>query len=179
MTAILTSELSPQLVINELSWTRLKLIQTNLDRLGIRRVPQLLSDGTQLPFADQSFHRVLLDVPCSSSGTLKKNPDIKWAEHQEALLRQVPIQRQLLSEGARVLQKGGILIYVTCSLESEENEEQMSWFLDQHLEFQCLPFNQLPLVPESVLARLTPEGYYQCLPQEGMMGLFAALLHRN
>ncbi len=90
----------------------------------------LVLDGeNSLPFREGSFERVLVDAPCSGTGTLRHNPEIRWRISAPDLLELSNRQRQILTEASRVVKPGGRLIYSTCSVEPEENEEVVSAFL--------------------------------------------------
>lgn len=94
----------------------------------------LVLDGeSSLPFREGSFERVLVDAPCSGTGTLRHNPEIRWRISALDLLELSNRQRQILTEASRVVKPGGRLIYSTCSVEPEENEEVVSAFI------QCSP----------------------------------------
>ena len=123
------------LCLNEVSRHRIKRIQENIERTSISPSAILQSDGTKLPFDKHHFDTVLIDAPCSSTGTIQKNPDIKWTASEETLLKHLELQRQLLDEGGRILKPGGTLIYSTCSLEMEENQNQIEAFLARHTGF--------------------------------------------
>jgi 16S rRNA (cytosine967-C5)-methyltransferase len=87
-------------------------------------VPLVLADATRpLPFAPGAFDRILVDAPCSGTGTLAHNPEIKWRLAAEDLPRFSERQRQILRNALDVLAPGGLLVYSTCSLEPEENEQ--------------------------------------------------------
>ena len=107
-------EAQPSLVVAcDRSWRRLQLAPGE----------RVLLDATQpLPFGPV-FDRVLVDAPCSGTGTLARNPEIKWRLRPADLLRHQQRQRQMLAQARRVVRPGGILLYATCSLEVEENEE--------------------------------------------------------
>ena len=123
------------LYLNDVSRNRIKRIQENILRTGISPSAILQSDGEKLPFDKHHFDTVLIDAPCSSTGTIQKNPDIKWTASEEKLLKHLELQRQLLDEGGRILKPGGTLIYSTCSLEKEENQNQIEAFLARHTGF--------------------------------------------
>ena len=123
------------LYLNDVSLHRIKRIQENIQRTGISPSAILQSDGTKLPFDKNHFDTVLIDAPCTSTGTIQKNPDIKWTASEETLLKHLELQRQLLDEGGRILKPGGTLIYSTCSLEKEENQNQIEAFLARHTGF--------------------------------------------
>jgi 16S rRNA (cytosine967-C5)-methyltransferase len=82
---------------------------------------------------------VLLDAPCSGSGTWRRNPDAKWRLQPADVEELVALQRRILDSAARLVKPGGRLIYATCSLLRRENEAQVAWFLDGHPDFHRLP----------------------------------------
>jgi 16S rRNA (cytosine967-C5)-methyltransferase len=88
-----------------------------------------------LPFAEPVFDRVLVDAPCSGTGTLRRNPEIRWRIRPEDIAQLSRRQKLLLSNAAKVLKPGGRLVYSTCSLEPEENEEVVQAFLERHRSF--------------------------------------------
>jgi 16S rRNA (cytosine967-C5)-methyltransferase len=93
----------------------------------------VLDAAKPLPFPP-SFDRILVDAPCSGTGTLGRNPEIKWRMNPSDLSRLPAIQRDILRNAMAVLKPGGRLVYATCSLEQEENEEVVAGFPVQHLE---------------------------------------------
>ena len=100
--------------------------------------PVLLDAGHQLPFPAASFDRVLVDAPCSGTGTLRRNPEIRWRLANEDVSDFAAAQKQFLHNAAEVLKPGGRLVYSTCSVEREENEEVAKHFLDSHPNFTQL-----------------------------------------
>lgn len=92
----------------------------------------VVADGTRtLPLAAR-FDKVLVDVLCSGTGTLQRNPEIRWRLKSEDLTRLAGIQSSLLTHAASLVKRGGVLVYATCSLESEENEQVLGRFLSTH-----------------------------------------------
>jgi len=86
--------------------------------------PRVLLDARQpLPFKKEAFDRILVDAPCSGTGTLARNPEIKWRLTPQEIPRHAERQRQILIQALNVLKPGGTLVYATCSLEPEENLE--------------------------------------------------------
>ncbi len=81
----------------------------------------VLDGAYALPFATE-FDRILVDAPCSGTGTLSRNPEIKWRTTTEDIRRFPPLQRSLLTNALAALKPGGRLVYSTCSLEAEENQ---------------------------------------------------------
>lgn len=108
---------------------RVRLLKQTLARLGIRasilRVP---ADG-DLPFADNVFDFALVDAPCSGLGTVRRDPDIRWARCAADLPRLAAAQLALLRRAAVVVRPGGTLVYATCSSEPDENEDVVEAFL--------------------------------------------------
>ncbi|MGK5093108.1 transcription antitermination factor NusB [Deltaproteobacteria bacterium TL4] len=177
--SLLENSTLQSLVVNDISWQRLQSIRENIKRLRLSEPQFLVSDGSKMPFAEEQFDLILADVPCSSTGTIKKNPDIQGTPSVEILLRQVSTQARILSEAARCLKVKGVLIYSTCSLEFEENELQIEKFLDTHPDFKILSFHEFPAVADPYKTFFTAQGFYKVLPQTGMMGFFAALLEKG
>jgi 16S rRNA (cytosine967-C5)-methyltransferase len=117
---------------------RLKLLEENCRRLGATCV--------NLAAAPGPFDRILIDAPCSNTGVLRRRIDARWRVQPEEIKRLSKAQSALLSQAATELKPGGMLIYSTCSLEQEENEEVVRRFLEKHPTFklenerQLLPF---------------------------------------
>src|SRR6266536_2404190 len=127
-------------------------------------------DGLDLPFPNGSFERVLIDAPCSGTGTLRRNPEIHWRISCEDIRELSARQGHLLSNASLVLKPGGRLVYSTCSVEPEENEAVISAFLRDHDRFQQV---RLPLNPSLV----TQSGAVRTWPsRDGPDGFFIALL---
>ena len=160
-----------QFLLNDVSASRLKKVHQNLQRLNLSG-HMLQSNGTQLPFPSGSIDGILLDVPCSSTGTIRKSPDIKWVKDLKSLLRQIELQGRLLKEAARVVKKGGWVAYSTCSLEPEET--QLPLQLSEELGLQTIPWRELPGGIEE-----TQKGFWQLLPSANWMGFSAAILEKS
>jgi 16S rRNA (cytosine967-C5)-methyltransferase len=84
-----------------------------------------------LPFADETFARVLLDAPCSGLGTLRKNPDIKYNIKKEAVTRLAKLQKSILFEAYRVCKKGGIIVYSVCTFTEDETVQVVNEFINE------------------------------------------------
>jgi 16S rRNA (cytosine967-C5)-methyltransferase len=96
--------------------------------------PQALATAVQ-DVAQDGFDRILLDVPCTNTGVLRRRVDARWRFNQEHLDLAVDSQRRLLDAAAAHLRPGGSMVYSTCSLEPEENELQVAQWLDRHPKF--------------------------------------------
>ena len=112
---------------------KLALIKENIDRLGLTNVEVELGDATKINSKYINWaDRVLLDVPCSGLGIIRKKPEIKWNKTRQQLKDLVPIQREIMENAWQYLKPGGTLVYSTCTLNKEENEENLKWFLSKH-----------------------------------------------
>ncbi len=150
---------------------RVKRLAENLRRAGSGREFPVVASAMAPPCRPVDV--ALLDAPCLGTGTLARHPDARWRVAPEALARLAEQQRGLLESVASVVRPGGWLVYATCSLEPEENEEQVATFLRTHPEFQR---DSGQSVPGELL---TPDGDLRLLPQRhGVDGAFAARLRR-
>jgi 16S rRNA (cytosine967-C5)-methyltransferase len=127
------------IVAGDRSATRMTTITTTAALHQLRSIkPVLLDAGEKLPFAPDSFDRVLVDAPCSGTGTLRRNPEIRWRLSNEDIPRFAADQKQFLRNAAAVVKPTGRLVYSTCSVEREENEEVVEAFLQANPEFTQL-----------------------------------------
>ncbi|MBI4463330.1 MAG: 16S rRNA (cytosine(967)-C(5))-methyltransferase RsmB, partial [Acidobacteria bacterium] len=143
-------------------------------------IPVVLDGRRTLPFS-ALFDRILVDAPCSGTGTLRRNPEIKWRLSPGDLAALAEKQGQLLESAATVLSVSGRLVYSTCSLESEENQAVIERFLRRHPEFRFLPLREeaARLEPDfqpPALAILQQEFLQTWPPRDGTDGFFAAIL---
>ncbi|HEX8147356.1 MAG TPA: 16S rRNA (cytosine(967)-C(5))-methyltransferase RsmB [Pyrinomonadaceae bacterium] len=162
-------------VAGDLHGHRLRVVGETCARLGVAGVSLVALDAeVALPFAPETFDRVLVDAPCTGTGTLRHNPEIRWRLSPESFRALPAVQGRILSEAARVLRRGGRLVYSTCSVEREENEEVVAAFLRSHTDFEQVEAAPAP-------ARLLlPEGAARTWPQrDDVDGFFVASLERN
>ncbi|MBI3440379.1 MAG: RsmB/NOP family class I SAM-dependent RNA methyltransferase [Proteobacteria bacterium] len=159
---------------------RLKRLRENMDRLHLA-VETVVADGAAwLPKAP--VDAVLLDAPCTATGTIRHQPDIlhlKTLNDQEKL---VMLQRRLLVNAVKMLKPGGILIYCTCSLQKAEGEGQIDWLLSQNLPVQRSPV--MPAEISGIADMITGHGDIRSLPLHwaafnGIDGFFIARLIRH
>jgi 16S rRNA (cytosine967-C5)-methyltransferase len=124
-------------VAGDLYEHRLRVVAETCARLGVSGV-QLFAYNAEvaLPFAAETFDRVLLDAPCTGTGTLRHNPEIRWRLSPENFRELPAVQSRILREAARVLRRGGRLVYSTCSVEREEDEEVVAAFLRSRPDFK-------------------------------------------
>jgi 16S rRNA (cytosine967-C5)-methyltransferase len=114
------------LVAHDVSRDRLKLLEENCARLGVTGVQSVLSLDPQ---SSPRFDRILLDAPCSNTGVMRRRVDLRWRIRPEEIMRLRAMQLKLLNQAASLLKPGGTLVYSTCSLEPEENDEVVKEFL--------------------------------------------------
>jgi len=125
---------------------------------------------------DSPLDGILIDAPCSGTGVTGRHPDIRWNRQEHELARFQKNQLALLEQAAGLLTPGGVLVYATCSLEPEENEEVIALFLDRHPDFMiedCAPFLPQPA------RELVRDGFFAPLPGPAIDGFFGARLVRG
>ncbi len=153
---------------------RLRLVAENVRRLGVAEIHAVAAEFSALPFPQGRFDRVLLDAPCSGTGTLRKNPEIRYRVSPAAIERLARAQEGWLLHAARLLAPGGYLLYSTCSLEEEENERVVARVLEQALELVAQAIDAPPqLRPFANGAR------FRLFPDDRTDGFTAHLLRRS
>jgi len=166
-----------ELIATDISRTKLTLVQDSVRRLGISSVSTAVSDLHQPgTFPDGYFDRILLDVPCSGLGVIRRNPEAKWRIFSGDITRLAAVQKVLLKNAAVRLKPGGTLLYSTCSTSEAENELVVEDFLLHHPEFVLENLNDLfPDLSELIAFY----GMFRVWPhRHGMDGFFAARIRR-
>lgn len=109
---------------------KLKELKTRAARGGVDIIETKVIEGSKtIKRLENSFDRVLLDVPCSGLGVLRRNPDSKWKLSIEEINRLLVLQKEIISDYSKLCKVGGVMVYATCSILHRENEEQVQWFL--------------------------------------------------
>jgi len=158
-----------RVVSADISPLRVRRLRDNLRRAGTGREHVIVADARQPPVRPLDI--VVLDAPCSGTGTIARHPDARWRISTKALRHIVELQAELLDAVAATVKPGGLLVYSTCSVEREENVAQVEQFLKEHGDFHRDPAPAFP--PEL----RSPEGDLVILPQlHGMDGAYAARL---
>ncbi len=119
-------------------WGRLKQMSLRLSRAGVNNVQTRLLKSKRDPFIERhkdTADWVLADVPCSGTGTWRRSPDLKWRTTQSDLKEVIALQQSIMDNAARCVKPGGCLVYATCSILKQENEEQVTRFLGMNPEF--------------------------------------------
>lgn len=117
---------------------RLKLIEENCKRLGVEIVKTSLQDATQKIEITNKYDKILLDVPCLGIGVIKRKPDIKWQRKEEDIKEISNLQYNILLKCSKYLKENGELVYSTCSILKEENEDIIDKFLNENHNFKII-----------------------------------------
>jgi len=159
-------------VASDVSRRRLATVASSVSSQELSNVSLLLLNATQaLPFRKETFDRVLVDAPCSGTGTLRHNPEIRWRLKPDDIERLAAQQLQLLLNASEVVKVGGRLVYSTCSVEKEENEGVISEFLKRKENFVQVPLSA---------GLLSSSGAIRTWPQRhGTDGFFVAAFERS
>jgi 16S rRNA (cytosine967-C5)-methyltransferase len=163
------------------SASRMAVLNDNIKRLGlVDRVNTIIEDGSVWR-PKEKFQFVLLDAPCSATGTIRRHPDLlslKTMKDQEGLMS---IQERLLANAANLVESGGVLLYCTCSLQKDEGERQIETFLEDNADFRRLPVRKEEF--GGIDGLVNAEGEVRILPQSlkelgGMDGFFISRLQK-
>lgn len=164
----------------DVSEKRLSNLKPRLKRSGLSNVqPQLIAheNDQKIKRLAGKIDRVLVDAPCSGLGTLRRNPDLKFRQSAQSVEELKVKQRAILDSAARLVKKGGRLVYATCSILQEENQDLVSAFLAAHSEFALLPASEV-LAQHHIALKMGD--YLQLSPQQhNTDGFFAAVLVRS
>ncbi|NFS52547.1 16S rRNA (cytosine(967)-C(5))-methyltransferase RsmB [Clostridium botulinum] len=160
----------------DLHESKLGLIKENCERLDLNNVKIEVGDATKLNADLVSYaDRVLIDVPCSVLGIIRKKPEIKWNKTRENLREIIPVQREIMNNAWEYLKNGGVMIYSTCTLNKEENEENIEWFLNTHKDCKL---KTIFIGKEDNLI-YNKNGTLTILPNAKMDGFFVAKLEKQ
>lgn len=170
------------IVACEVSNRRIEGATTRLRRAGVFNVEIKSLTGERDPWIKRhkdGFDRVLVDAPCTGTGTWRRNPDARWSLTAADIDELTAVQSRILDSAQRLVRKGGRLIYATCSLLHRENEERIEQFLASHKEFEVLPvsevwraFGAAPCPGDGPFLSLSPA-------RHGTDGFFVAVLGRR
>jgi 16S rRNA (cytosine967-C5)-methyltransferase len=155
---------------------KVKLIHDQTKRLGLSCIQAEAMDARKIhEKVKEQFDRVLVDAPCSGFGVIRRKPDIKWSKREKDIKAIKNIQQEILQAVAPFVKQGGTLIYSTCTVDKDENEESVANFLAEHPDFQ-LDKTLKDRLPEKALGRYV-EGMVTILPQDFQTdGFFIASL---
>ena len=162
---------------------KLNLVEENCGRLGVKIVKTQALDARELPgqWAEQA-DCVLVDAPCSGLGVLRRRPEIRWRKNIAQIQELATLQQELLAKAAGCVKPGGALVYSTCTITKEENQQVMQKFSLNNPQFKLTDLT--PFLPESLLVNgnltTTTQGYVQLMPHlHGTDGFFMARWERK
>lgn len=157
---------------------RLALVQANASRLGVKIIQTASLDVRSiLPQHFGMFDHVLLDVPCSGLGVIRRKPDIKWRRQEKDIAALAAVQREILDAAAQVLKPGGTLVYSTCTNEPEETEDIIKAFLHRQQNFAAADLT--PYLPLSWHEQIGTYGIQLYPHLQEVDGFFIAKLQKK
>lgn len=137
---------------------RTKLVEKNAQRLGIKIIDTYVKDATKYDETlNEKFDKILLDVPCLGIGVIKRKPDIKWQRKVEDIQEITEIQKTILNNCSKYLKKEGDLVYSTCSIFKEENENIIKEFLEKNCNFEIKSNTIINIIPDE-----EKDGFFIC-----------------
>ena len=153
------------------------MIEENIKRLGIRSIKTEVFDALKL---DENLigkvDYLLLDAPCSGFGLIRRKPDIKWNRTKEEVNSLVEIQERMLNIASNYIKDNGVLVYSTCTINNDENINQITKFLNNNPKFELQSFK----ISNKMIDQTQNRGYLQLLPSvHGTDGFFIAKMIKN
>ena len=147
-TAVLAEEMknSGEVIAIDIHQHKIKLIDTNMKKLGIDIVKAIVMDARNVNKQGRKFDKILVDVPCSGYGVIRKKPEILYSKDRENVEELAKLQLEILNSAADILKDGGELIYSTCTITDEENTDNIKKFLEERKEFKV----EKLYIPENV-----------------------------
>ena len=148
-TAVLAEEMknSGEVIAIDIHQHKIKLIDTNMKKLGIDIVKAIVMDARNVNKQGRKFDKILVDVPCSGYGVIRKKPEILYSKNRENVEELAKLQLEILNSAADILKDGGELIYSTCTITDEENTNNIEKFLEERKEFKV----EKLYIPKNVL----------------------------
>ena len=166
------------IVASDLHPGRLRRLQENAARFDASEILAVAADmSTGRPPLVGPFDHVLIDAPCSGTGTLRRHPEIRWRLGPDDLRDLADRQGRILETGASMVGPGGTVLYAVCSVEPEEGEQVVTALLDRHREFDVVDARER--VPFPARRQVGEDGALRTSPANGMDGFFAILLRRR
>ncbi len=167
----------------DISESRLETLKQNMCRLGFDNVKTQAIDALEyLQQAPEQFDAVLLDAPCSATGTFRRHPEVLHIKTLQDIAEQATLQKKLLKSCADILKIGGILVYSVCSISKQEGEQQIESFLQNNPQFKLLPVTMPEISPYGQWSEspILPDGTVRTLPylQNGMDSFFICKMQR-
>ena len=169
-TAVLAEEMKNkgEIIAIDIHQHKKKLIEENMKKLGIDIVKATVLDARNVNKQGRKFDKILVDVPCSGYGVMRKKPEILYTKNRENIEELASLQLEILNSAADILKDGGELIYSTCTIISQENTENVEKFLNERKEFKVKALN----IPENVSGEYDKLGGFSINYKEEIMDNF-------
>ena len=169
-TAVLAEEMKNkgEIIAIDIHQHKKKLIEENMKKLGIDIVKATVLDARNVNKQGRKFDKILVDVPCSGYGVIRKKPEILYTKNRENIEELASLQLEILNSAADILKDGGELIYSTCTIISQENTENVEKFLNERKEFKVKALN----IPENVSGEYDKLGGFSINYKEEIMDNF-------
>ena len=169
-TAVLAEEMKNkgEIIAIDIHQHKKKLIEENMKKLGIDIVKATVLDARNVNKQGRKFDKILVDVPCSGYGVVRKKPEILYTKNRENIEELALLQLEILNSAADILKDGGELIYSTCTIISQENTENVEKFLNERKEFKVKALN----IPENVSGEYDKLGGFSINYKEEIMDNF-------
>ncbi|ATV67156.1 16S rRNA (cytosine(967)-C(5))-methyltransferase RsmB [Fusobacterium pseudoperiodonticum] len=169
-TAVLAEEMKNkgEVIAIDIHQHKKKLIEENMKKLGIDIVKATVLDARNVNKQGRKFDKILVDVPCSGYGVIRKKPEILYTKNRENVEELASLQLEILNSAADILKDGGELIYSTCTIISQENTENVEKFLNERKEFKVKALN----IPENVSGEYDKLGGFSINYKEEIMDNF-------
>ena len=169
-TAVLAEEMENkgEIIAIDIHQHKKKLIEENMKKLGIDIVKATVLDARNVNKQGRKFDKILVDVPCSGYGVIRKKPEILYTKNRENIEELASLQLEILNSAADILKNGGELIYSTCTIISQENTENVEKFLNERKEFKVKALN----IPENVSGEYDKLGGFSINYKEEIMDNF-------
>jgi 16S rRNA (cytosine1407-C5)-methyltransferase len=167
------------IVANEYSASRVKVLHANISRCGVTNTALTHFDGRVFGAAlPETFDAILLDAPCSGEGVVRKDPDAMSNWSEASVVEIAATQRELINSAFHALKPGGVLVYSTCTLNAQENQQICQWLLDEYPD--AAEVESLEGLFAGAEKTLTTEGYLHVFPQVyDSEGFFVARLRKT
>ena len=169
-TAVLAEEMENkgEIIAIDIHQHKKKLIEENMKKLGIDIVKATVLDARNVNKQGRKFDKILVDVPCSGYGVIRKKPEILYTKNRENVEELASLQLEILNSATDILKDGGELIYSTCTIISQENTENVEKFLNERKEFKVKALN----IPENVSGEYDKLGGFSINYKEEIMDNF-------
>ena len=169
-TAVLAENMenNGEIIAIDIHQHKIKLIDTNMKKLGIDIVKAIIMDARNVNKQGRKFDKILVDVPCSGYGVIRKKPEILYSKNRENVEELAKLQLEILNSAADILKDGGKLIYSTCTITDEENTNNIKKFLEERKEFKV----EKLYIPENVLGDFDSLGGFCINYKEEIMDNF-------